>query len=63
MLRSWLARLVDAEVRRLTRERDDARAARRVALEAAVRWHRLALINKARADALAINNPKESNTR
>lgn len=59
-MRSWLARLLSAEVRRLTAERDEARATRRAALEAAVRWHRLALIHKARADVLAINNPKEN---
>ncbi|WP_431976147.1 hypothetical protein [Micromonospora haikouensis] len=59
MLRSWLARLLSAEVRRLTAERDQARATRRDALTAAVRWHRLALIHKARADVLAINHNTE----
>lgn len=53
MLRRWLARLVSAEVRRLTDERDEARRTRAVALESAVRWHRIALAFKAQADARA----------
>lgn len=58
-MRSWLARLVSGEVRRLTVERDEARRTRAVALGAAVRWHRTALLFKARADALAVTTIKE----
>lgn len=47
MLRRWLARLVSAEVRRLTAQRNKA-------ARAAVRWHERALIEKARADAQAV---------
>ncbi|MFG3709505.1 hypothetical protein [Micromonospora sp. NPDC047730] len=46
MLRRWLARLVSAEVRHLTEQRNTA-------ARAAVRWHQTALIEQARADALA----------
>ncbi|MGW3608973.1 hypothetical protein ACWD6N_03640 [Micromonospora sp. NPDC005163] len=58
----WLLRLVDAEVRRLTRERDQARAERDQAAKAAVRHRVDALVQQARADALAEAREKESNT-
>ncbi|MEU6387690.1 hypothetical protein ABZ847_29505 [Streptomyces bauhiniae] len=41
-MRRWLARLVDAEVRRLTAERDHARTTRAQALRAALRWQGMA---------------------
>lgn len=55
-MRRWLARLVDAEVRRLTAERDMARRDRNRAVRVAVRWHGIAQIQEARADALATIN-------
>lgn len=63
LLRRALAALGDAEVRRLTAERDEARRTRAVALTAAVRWHAVAQIHQARADAQAkTNTTKESTT-
>ncbi|PZF98525.1 hypothetical protein [Micromonospora deserti] len=59
MLRDLLGRLVDAEIRRLTAERDQARTDRDRATRAAARWHAAALIHKARADALATTHTKE----
>ncbi|MFI1195494.1 hypothetical protein ACH4T9_19865 [Micromonospora sp. NPDC020750] len=61
-MRRWLARLVDAEVRRLAAERDEARRTRAIALHAAVRWHRLALTWRAGATAPAPTNTEESTT-
>jgi len=55
-----LARLVDAEVRRLRAQLDQARADRDKATKAAVRHRVEALVQEARADALAtIHNRKE----
>ncbi|MGW5556890.1 hypothetical protein ACWER9_06660 [Micromonospora sp. NPDC003944] len=62
-MRRWLARLVDAEVRQLKAELDEARRTRAKAMAAAVRWHAVAQIHKARADALAAQHrTKESTT-
>ncbi|MBM0275128.1 hypothetical protein [Micromonospora tarensis] len=62
VLRRLLAALGDAEVRRLTAERDEARRIRDRAVRAVVRWHAIARIEKARADALAATRTKESTT-
>ena len=51
-MRSWLARLVSAEVRRLTEQR-------RTAVRVAMRWRKEALMQEARADALADQHTKE----
>ena len=50
-MRSCLARLVSAEVRRLTDERDKARQTRQTALRAALRWHQAAQLWQAAATA------------
>lgn len=52
-MRRWLARLVDAEVRRLTDERDMARQTRQTALRAALRWHQASQLWHAAATAAA----------
>lgn len=49
MVREFLARLVDAEVRRLTAALKQARADRNQAARAAVRWHGVALRHEARS--------------
>ncbi|MCX5066939.1 hypothetical protein OOJ91_13890 [Micromonospora lupini] len=59
VLRRLLAGLGDAEVARLKAERDEARRTRAVAMAAAVRWHGVAQIHQARADAQADRHRKE----
>ncbi|MET7949247.1 hypothetical protein [Micromonospora sp. NPDC005324] len=62
-MRRWLARLVDAEVRQLKAERDEAWSIAGRATKAASGWHAAAQVEKARADALAATRKKESTTR
>ncbi|QDY06137.1 hypothetical protein FJK98_02305 [Micromonospora sp. HM134] len=60
-MRRWLARLVSAEVRRLTAERDRARTTRAEAIRVALLWHAAARRRQDPAmDRAAEHNIKES---